>query len=1036
MDKAKQIFSTSNRLFINRLRTVFIRAFIKRRSVYTFSFWLLNFFALAGWSQAYNFNYLSIQNGLPQSQAFAICFDDNQYAWIGTQGGGLCRFDGQQFNYFTKNDSLISNRIYTIEFLQDKMWVGQKGGVTVYTKSGEFMHNYRFSNSNILVRDLIFYNEVYMVATNEGIFELRENKWVENSVNPSIKGSNVESFFLAGDTALWVCSNQGLVSYSNAFGRLTRAKGLSNAQVECAVEFQDEWVIGTYGGGVNFYNKTSIFKKPVFQEISDEIILSLFVANDQELWIGTMNSGVYVYNGEDETLKNYRTNNGLSGNHVKTIAADFWGNIWIGTSGGGVSIFQNSPFIEYNSSSGLNGDYVFSVLNDRQDNLWLGTEGMSVMRINDTSKVLFDEEYGFSSSKVKCIFEDNRGDIWFGTEGKGLGVYARSLAKDTVIAYQNENGLRGDWIKCFAQDPVSKRIYIGTNDAGIFWIDKSRDFPFQQSFKSLKVKNDFAPKDITALTVYRGNLWYVEDDGHYGFITKNNEVVDFYEEGRSFRNIVCEDNYIWLGSKDDGLLTLTLQGDSIVSKEWITTSNSTYLSSNNIYQLLFYNQQLWVGTERGLDRFDFDSLYQITGTEHFGFEEGFEGVETNINASYVDKNGNLWFGTVDGLYVYKGRDLKTIPRKQPVLHINDFQIVFESIEKTSFARTFDHGVFIEDLILPYDKNHISIRFQAIQYSYVNNIRYRWKLSGVDPDWAPPSSINVATYPNLPPGEYTFLVQTSIDDDWTDAPLELTFKIDQPYWEKFWFKFTYYAIAGALLIGLILIILYRQRKKSRALNEKLKLEKNLLELEQKALRLQMNPHFIFNVLNSIHNLIILNDSDKARYALSKFSKLMRQVLENSREKFISIDDEVETLQNYVQLERLTANANIELLFNFEDDLDTAEQVLPPLMIQPFVENAIVHGLKGADRRGEILVSFKWMTENILECAISDNGIGRKKANEIKAQQATYHKSTALKVVQERLANLNQETSFIPFEIIDLKDEKGDPAGTKVIIRILI
>ena len=199
---------------------------------------------------------------------------------------------------------------------------------------------------------------------------------------------------------------------------------------------------------------------------------------------------------------------------------------------------------------------------------------------------------------------------------------------------------------------------------------------------------------------------------------------------------------------------------------------------------------------------------------------------------------------------------------------------------------------------------------------------------------------------------------------------------------------------------------------------------------------MNPHFIFNVLNSIHNLIILNDSDKARYALSKFSKLMRQVLENSREKFISIDEEVETLQNYVQLERLTSNVSIELIFEFDEDLDTAEQILPPLIIQPFVENAIIHGLKGIDRAGEIKISFRWFNENVLECLIEDNGQGRFKANEMKAQLSAEHKSTALKVVQERLANLNQKSTFIPFEMIDLKDDSGSACGTKVILRILV
>jgi LytS/YehU family sensor histidine kinase len=247
---------------------------------------------------------------------------------------------------------------------------------------------------------------------------------------------------------------------------------------------------------------------------------------------------------------------------------------------------------------------------------------------------------------------------------------------------------------------------------------------------------------------------------------------------------------------------------------------------------------------------------------------------------------------------------------------------------------------------------------------------------------------------------------------------------------------YYAVIIAITGIVVLIIALRIRRKNAVLRQKLEMEKNLVELEQKALRLQMNPHFIFNVLNSIHNLIILNDPDKARYALSKFSKLMRRVLENSREKLISIDNEIETLENYVQLEKLTSDADVIITFDIDEQLDSAEEILPPLMIQPFVENAMIHGLKQLDKTGEIKIGFKLLADHILECTIADNGRGREHAAKINAQKENYHKSTALKVTQERLASMNQKATFVPFEIVDLKDESGEPIGTKVIIRLLI
>ena len=990
---------------------------------------------ITGYGQAYNFDYLTIRGGLPQSQAYSIEFDENQHAWIGTQGGGLCQFDGETYQYFTRADSLISNRIYCLKLIDHQIWVGQKGGLSIFSQQGEFIQNYYLPNRSVIVNDIILYKEKTLIGTSYGLYSLQNDKLIKDPKNPTLEKSDVRKFFLPENKGLWLCTNGGLLSYDNVFDKLSMAKGLSGNIVECALEFDGEWVIGSYDGGLDFYAGNKIYQRDALKELNGMIILSLFVSGENELWIGTMNNGLYLYNRKDQSLSQFSTANGLSGNHVKAITADYWDNIWIGTSGGGVSIFRNSPFIKYDKNSGLNGDYVFSALNDSKNGLWFGTEGMGVMRLNDTSKIQFDEEYGFCSEKVKVIHEDHDGDIWIGTDGKGLGVYTYNDDKDTVYAYYYRNGLKGNWVRSLTHDADNNRVYVGTSDNGIFRTNKT-GFPENLRFEQLKTKNNQLPASISFVHYDSERLWFASNNGQYGYVKNDDYLYLQNETGKSFRNLIVTDQVVWLGSKDDGILRVEFEDGEMINKEWISTTTSPFMRSNNIYQLVLDKNQLWVGTEKGLDRFELDSNKVITNSESFSHEEGFEGVETNINAGSIDKNGDLWFGTVDGLFVYKGRDPNPAQQKSPVLQILDMEIVFESIEETRFADVFKNGKMMSELVLPYDQNHISFTYKAVHFAYSNDIKYRRKLEGFDPDWIPGSRNTMATYSNLPPGEYTFYVQASIDDSWNNEPLEIAFEIDRPYWDKFWFKVSYYALAVLIILIIIMLFLRRQRKRNEAQNEKLKLEKNLLELEQKALRLQMNPHFIFNVLNSIHNLIILNDSDKARYALSKFSKLMRQVLENSREKFVSIDDEINTLENYVQLERLTANADIHLSFEIDEEIDTSEQILPPLMIQPFVENAIVHGFKGLETKGHIVVSFKWEDDQILECSITDNGIGRQKAIEARAQMGNYHKSTALKVAEERLANLNGNTKFIPFEIIDLKDGDDNPAGTKVIFRILV
>lgn len=988
-------------------------------------------------AQAYSFQHISMEKGLPQSQAFAIAFDQRQYAWIGTQGGGLCRYDGSEFVSYTRADSLISNRIFSLKIIGNEIWIGQRGGVTVFTDEGEFIRNYRLMPDSRQVNEIIQFENKIILATDLGPMELKGEVFTPSAENVTIAGTTVNSFFVDGKNDLWLCTNSGLLNYKDPFKKQTNAKGLSKNQVTCAIRVDSLWIIGTFAGGLNFYveGENEIKQYETLAELNDEIILSLHYAQAGELWIGTMNSGVFVYSVQSGALKNYQASNGLANNHVRTIVSDYWENIWIGTSGGGISVYQSSPFIEYNTLSGLNGNYVYAVLNDNRNNLWIGTEGTGVLRINDTSSVIFDEEYGFFSSKVKSIFQDDVGDIWFGTEGDGLGIFSQYDGKDTIYTFAQQGGIGTNWIKCFSQDPVTGVIYIGTYGSGVYQVRKDWQFPLVLKAKRYKPEGAEIPDDISDLNFINGRLWFTSRDGVYGYV--QGEKVTLNEKtGMNYRSVVGHENMVWIATADNGVLRVVIEEDGMVEKDWVTAS--TYISSNSVYQLILADKNLWIGTEKGLDRVELDSNWIVQSSEHFGFEEGFEGIETNINAVHKDHDGNLWFGTVNGLYAYKGGEVNYASRKPPFLSFTDFNLFYESIEQTEFADFYHQGEMIKYLILPYNMNNVGFSFKAIHYTYGKKIRYRWKLEGAEDNWSPSTTLTTANYSNLAPGNYTFRVMASFDDEvWQDIPeISLSFSVDTPYWDKWWFKAGYYGLIVIVVALIVLVIVQRSRRKHRDLAEKFQLEKNLLELEQKALRLQMNPHFIFNVLTSIHNLIILNETDKARYALSKFSKLMRRVLENSREKFISIDDEIETLENYVQLEKLTGNLDIDFNIEVDENLDAAEEILPPLLLQPFVENAIIHGLKELDRPGKIIVSFVLEHDHLLRCTVEDNGRGRDSAGEIVAQKEQYHKSTALNVTQERLASLNKTSQFKPFEIIDLVDEQNVASGTRIVIRIEI
>ena len=236
----------------------------------------------------------------------------------------------------------------------------------------------------------------------------------------------------------------------------------------------------------------------------------------------------------------------------------------------------------------------------------------------------------------------------------------------------------------------------------------------------------------------------------------------------------------------------------------------------------------------------------------------------------------------------------------------------------------------------------------------------------------------------------------------------------------------------ILFIAVLVILLFNRFKLKQRNFQNELEKSNLEIEQKLLRSQMNPHFIFNSLNSIKSFIIENEPDSAEIYLGKFAKLMRYILDNSRESFIPVEDEINTLQLYMELERVRFSNKFDFNIKIEPEIDVERTYIPPMLIQPYVENSILHGITKKAEKGIINIELK-KENNIIKCLIIDDGVGRKGSQKLKNQQK--RKSLGMQLIKERLGLINKQMAeTISVEIIDLKDEYGNATGTKVELNI--
>lgn len=342
---------------------------------------------------------------------------------------------------------------------------------------------------------------------------------------------------------------------------------------------------------------------------------------------------------------------------------------------------------------------------------------------------------------------------------------------------------------------------------------------------------------------------------------------------------------------------------------------------------------------------------------------------------------------------------------------------------------------IKEIELKHDQNLLEFSYSLIEFWNKQGVNIEWKLDGLNMDWVELSQeqqdkFRTKYIPPLEPGKYVFRLRARVgNENWRKEEAALSIVVDPPFWQARWFWIT--IIGSVIAIGLFFYIRYvvtkKQKEKEKAIHEK-----ELVELEAKALRAQMNPHFVFNSLNSIKSLINKNENETAASYLTTFSKLIRSLFQNSDRREVSLKEELETCRLYTQLEKMRFGDKLEFFFDIDESIDLKDFKVPALIIQPFIENAIWHGLMPKETGGEVTISVK-RSNGAIQCIIDDNGVGREQSEKFKPQFEAPHQSKGIGLTQSRLELdklLNEREDAI--YIIDKEDENGKPEGTKVII----
>ena len=333
----------------------------------------------------------------------------------------------------------------------------------------------------------------------------------------------------------------------------------------------------------------------------------------------------------------------------------------------------------------------------------------------------------------------------------------------------------------------------------------------------------------------------------------------------------------------------------------------------------------------------------------------------------------------------------------------------------------DKDVSLKDLsVLPYNRNNLEFSFEALSFLSQGKIKYRYKLIGIDLHWKETMSRELRL-PNLPSGQFSFLISYQKPDmTWSTPTTLFKFEIEKPFWEEAMFI----ALSIVLITFLISLIVFRIINRAKA---RIHTQRTILDLERSALQAQMNPHFIFNALTSIQSLIAQNKNDHAEEFLVTFSRLVRSSLNHSSKSYISLEEELDLLNNYLKIEGLRFQESFNWGMKVAKGIDVEEISIPPMILQPFIENSIEHGIRPLKRKGNLSIIISPLNDEFLEIKIDDDGIGRLKAQK---KNIKNRESKGIQLVIDRLNLLNKRSVV---KIID-KIETDDPKGTLVLIHL--
>lgn len=978
-------------------------------------------------------------SGLPTNEVYELLQDKKGFLWIGSDAG-LLRYDGYRFTLFTNSRSRGTATTGLSEDNNGRIWCSNFSGQVFYTEGDSLLlfepweKRYKQSYADVTYDGK---NSIYISNFKNKIYKYSIDKQ-EESIVIDDEHTKKKIFTVHDGNVLYTMLDSGLVKMIN--GRSSQeVRRLNKNGTALAVKVLENLV---------YYN--SYLKKQTlcFQRKNP--------GNPEPVLYYYSNSALYLH---DATTVLQKLNA-----YPLCCYDDDAGNLLVGTHNGMYWLRKNAAGEWSVHSYLLDGNGISYIIKDREGSFWISTLKNGIFKIANENVWTIPASLFMSKSSGINHLASNNNELLFGTaisgevfsynvnNGRVRQIPVKETRDAQALEYNSNNGLLYiSKIKTSVYNPVRNQVY----EMGAV-VTNAKDYYFTADGGIFSTGSSLFLAGETKNTGLLQKMYLLFDTIHipYNYLpaeNKNWKQLILSEQRNKGVWFDESSNTLWCGLVD-GLVYY----ENKKAARLIDPVTAQPIIATGFAQAP--NADLYVGTvEQG--------VYQIRNKKVLNrYSAGNGLLSDKIKRIYL-KNNILWIvngGAVQGMDIESGKiktidthdglqsaevyDVETINHMVYVATAAGLQVFPETIETKNRQAPLSAlaSLVADDKSYPLDGNirlasdtkNITIALQGIALKSDGAFMYQYRLLP-DTSWiSVGASENKIRYSSLSPGQYIFQSRVINEDGiMSNETSEVRFTISKAWWQQWWF------IASCVLfILLVVYFIFRARletgrRKANEVIAKAKVQEELRQSQLASLKAQMNPHFMFNALNSIQEFILLNDKKQANMYMGKFADLMRMTLDMSNKSEVALEDEIKSLSVYLELESLRFEKDFTYHINVDNNINPAHIYLPSMLVQPYVENAVKHGLLHQPGEKKVSIAFTLPQKNMLICTITDNGIGRKRSAEINAQRIKKHTSFATGATQKRLELLNHERGqAISVQYSDLADTNGQVSGTSVTLSI--